>query len=60
MTSNHDLLSVVTGIIAITGATEITLRLSADDAIKLARDADLAADLRQSRWRAEVTGAIPG
>lgn len=56
MTSNHDLLSVVTGIVAITGATEITLRLSADDAIKLARDVDLAADLRQSRWRAEVTG----
>lgn len=59
MTSNHDLLSVVTGIVVITGATEITLRLSADDAIKLARDVNLAADLRQSRWRAEVTGAIP-
>lgn len=58
MTSNHDLLSTVTGIIAITGATEITLRLSADDAIKMARDVDLAADLRQSRWRVDVTGAI--
>lgn len=40
--------------------TIMALRYRGQTLIEALHDAVEAADLRQSRWRAEVTGAIPG
>lgn len=58
MTSPQQMVQHITEIVGAHGANQITITLSAEDAVQLARDVEAGSAMRLSRWTADVKGAV--